>query len=407
MTGLRRPFALALLAAAVALPAWAAAPDPAPPPAAVGNSAPLQPSAPPPWSPGYEPMGSEERGLWLQADEAERQVKASNFVVRDPAFNAYLRSVLCRTVGEERCQAARIYIIRTPYMNASMAPNGMLQIWTGLLLRVRDEAQLAAVLGHEFGHFENRDTLRSFRDLRHKTDAMAWLSFLPYGVGLIAQVGIVGSAFAYNREMERDADISGLRYMSHSGYAPKAAPAVWTQFRAEQDATAVERQRKSRKDKNGGFFATHPNSAERVQYLTHAANEIPNPPDRFGETEYRAAMANWWAPLIDDQVKLNDFGATEFLLASLAHGDWTSELLYARGELYRTRGHAGDFEKAAAFYRQAIAQGSPLPEARRGLGLSLLRAGAAAEGRLMLRQYVEMKPDAVDKSMMAMLAGGE
>jgi predicted Zn-dependent protease len=319
-----------------------------------------------------------------------------------------VKSVLCKTVGDDRCQAARIYIIRTPYMNASMAPNGMMQVWTGLLLRVRDEAQLAAVLGHEFGHFENKDTLRSFRSLRRKTNAMTWLSFLPYGVGLIAQVGIAGSAFAYNRDMERDADIRGLSFMSRSGYAPRSAPAVWTQFRAEQDATAVERNVRSRKDKNGGFFASHPNTAERVQYLTHAAKGIPNPPERTGEAEYRSAMANWWAPLIDDQVKLNDFGATEFLLASLARGsDWTGELLYARGELYRSRGRDGDFQKAAGFYREAIAAGSALPEARRGLGLALIRTGAADEGRQMLKQYVQMKPDAVDRSMMVMMAGGE
>jgi predicted Zn-dependent protease len=367
----------------------------------------LEPGAPPPWTPGYQPLDKDEKGLWMEADEAERTLKASNFVVHDEALNAYIRSVLCRTVGDDRCHAARIYVIRTPFMNASMAPNGMMQVWTGLLLRVRDEAQLAAVLGHEFGHFEHRDTLRQFRDLKSKTGAMAWLSFLPYGVGLIAQFAMIGGAFEYSRDMERDADIEGLRFITRGGYSPRAASTVWTQFRAEQDATAVARQQKSRKDRNGGFFATHPNSAERVEYLTHAAQGIPNPPTRFGEAEYRAAMANWWAPLIDDQVKLNDFGATEFLLGSLAAGNWTPELLYARGELYRSRGAPGDFDKAADFYRQALDQGSTLPELRRGLGLALIRAGHPEDGRKALKDYLAMKPDAVDAKMMAMLAGGE
>ncbi len=396
-----------LAAALMVAVAFAGAAPAAAPPAPAPEPAPVV-TAPPPWVAGYQPQTSEERGLWLQADEAERQLKASNFVVRDPALNAYVKSILCRTVGDDRCQAARIYIIRTPYMNASMAPNGMMQVWTGLLLRVRDEAQLAAVLGHEFGHFEHKDTLRSFRSLRHKTDAMAWLSFLPYGVGLIASVGLVGSQFAHDRGMEREADLVGLSFMTKGGYSPRSAPLVWTQFRAEQDATAVERNVRSLKDKNGGFFATHPNSAERVEYLTHAAQGIPNPPERTGEAEYRAAMANWWAPLIDDQIKLNDFGATEFLLANLARASgWTGELLYARGELYRARGRDGDFQKAAGFYREAIASGLPLPEARRGLGLALLRSGASEEGRQMLKQYVQMKPDAVDRSMMVMMAGGE
>jgi predicted Zn-dependent protease len=402
--------AAALLAASALVPAsaWAAPAQPAAAAADIPETGPLAPGAPPPWTRGYQPMSSAERGLWLEADEAERQVKASNFVLRDAALNDYVRGVLCRTVGEDRCGAARIYIIRTPYMNASMAPNGMMQVWTGLLLRVRDEAQLAAVLGHEFGHFEHRDTLRSFRDLKHKTNAMTWLSFLPLGVGLIAQIGIVGSAYSFNRDMERDADLRGLEFMSSGGYAPGAASAVWTQFRAEQDATAVERERKSRKDKNGGFFATHPNSAERVEYLTGAAGRMPNPPTRTGGPEYRAALAAWWAPFIDDQIKLNDFGATEFLLESLAReGGWTGELLFARAELHRTRGRDGDFEKAADYYRQALAEGAAMPEAHRGLGLALIRTGAAEEGRRALKQYVQMKADAVDRAMMVMMAGGE
>lgn len=401
----------AALLATIAMTAGAARAAPAPVPAAMPAPAavPADPYAalPPPWTPGYQPQDKDERGLWMEADEAERQVKTSNFVVRDEALNAYVKGILCRTVGEERCKAARIYIIRTPYMNASMAPNGMMQVWTGLLLRTRNEAQLAAVLGHEYGHFERRDTLSQFRSLQHKTSAMTWLSFLPLGVGLIADVGLVGAAFGFSRDMEQNADIAGLHYMVGAGYAPDAASAVWMQLRAEMDATALERRQKSRKDRNGGFFATHPNSAARVQYLSDAARSVLNPPQRTGEAEYRAAMASWWAPLIDDQIKLNDFGGSEFLLSNLAAGQWSSELLYARGELCRSRGAPGDFEKAAEFYREAIAQGSALPEARRGLGLALLRAGSAEDGRKMLKEYVAMKPDAVDRAMMAMLAGGE
>ena len=74
------------------------------------------------------------------------------FAVRDPVLNAYVRKVLCRTIGDAHCAPIRLYIIRTSQFNASMAPNGMMQVWTGLLLRMDNEAQLATVLGHEMGH---------------------------------------------------------------------------------------------------------------------------------------------------------------------------------------------------------------------------------------------------------------
>ena len=353
----------------------------------------------------YQPQGADERGLWMEMEEAERTLKTSDFVIRDPALNAYVNSVLCRTVGAERCRAARVYVVRTPYFNANMAPNGMMQVWSGLLLRARNEAQLAAVLGHEFAHFEQRHSLKNFRDARAKTDAMAWLSFLPYGVGLIAQVGMLGGFMANSREMEQEADTIGLGWMTQAGYAPAQAPLIWKQLRDEQDATAAERKRKSKKDKNGGFFASHPNSADRVAYLTTQASAAKDARDWSGAAEYRAAMTPWWAAIIDDQIKLNDFGATEFLLTNLAGDGWTPELLYARGELYRARNAAGDLTAAAGFYRDAIAAGSTLPEARRGLGLALLRSGDTAGGRVALAEYLKMKPDAGDRPMMAMLAG--
>ena len=359
----------------------------------------------PPSTADYQPQGVDERGLWMEMAEAERVLKTSDFVIRDPALNAYVRGVLCRTVGAERCRAARIYIVRTPYFNANMAPNGMMQVWSGLLLRTRNEAQLAAVLGHEFAHFEQRHSLKNFRDARAKTDAMAWLGFLPYGVGLIAQAGMMGGFFANSREMEREADVIGLGWLSGAGYAPGEAPHIWSQLRDEQDATAAERGRKSKKDKNGGFFATHPNTADRVAYLTTQAAAVPAGTRFTGAAEYRAALSTWWPQFVDDQIKLNDFGATEFLLTKLAADGWTPDLLYARGELYRSRGAAGDMARAAGFYAEAIAGGSTVPEARRGLGLALLKTGDDERGRAALAEYLKAKPDAGDRAMMAMLAG--
>jgi len=132
--------ALALLSAAVQ-----AAPEPTP----TGS----------PSAPNYTPIGKDEQGLWAEADEDERQLKESKLLIREPMVNAYLRHVLCRTVGQTACASVRIYLIRIPMFNADMAPNGMLRVYSGLLLRVRSEAELAAILGHEFTHFEQRHSL--------------------------------------------------------------------------------------------------------------------------------------------------------------------------------------------------------------------------------------------------------
>lgn len=366
----------------------------------------------PPVPAGYQPTEKDERGLWMQSDELERGLKASNFVIRDPALNAYVREVFCRTVTAERCGSVRIYLLRTPYFNAAMAPNGVMLVFSGLFLRVRNEAQLAAILGHEYSHYAHRHTLRNFRDLKTKADAAAWLSFIPFG-GLatlsilsVAQLGILGSAFAFSREMEREADAASLPLMAKAGYDPAEAARVWEQIRAEADATAVARGTKSRKDKNGGMFATHPGSAERLAELKGlAAREQVAGPVDTRRTPYLAALAPHWADFVDDQIKLNDFGGTELLLGSLAAEGWTPELLFARGELFRSRGTPADLTAAAGFYRAAVAAEAAPVEAWRGLGLALLRAGQADEGRAALKTYLERRPEAKDRAMIAMLAG--
>jgi uncharacterized protein HemY len=108
---------------------------------------------------------------------------------------------------------------------------------------------------------------------------------------------------------------------------------------------------------------------------------------------------------IDDQIKLNDFGATDYLLINLAREGWTPELLYARGELYRTRGSTPDLKAAADFYRQAtFLPGAPI-ETWRGLGLALLRSGATTEGQTALREYLAKRPEANDRAILASMAG--
>jgi beta-barrel assembly-enhancing protease len=350
----------------------------------------------------YGPRDETERGLWQQMDEYERDLKHSEFVMNDPALTGYIKSVLCRTVGQDRCSGARIYVVRTPYYNAMMAPNGMMVVWSGLLLRTRNEAELATVLGHEFAHFEKRHSIQMFRNVKSKTDAMSWLSVLPGG--FMAQIGLMGSVMSFNREMERQADLAALDDLARNGYDPIAASEIWEQLRAEMDSTSQGKQMRQAMDRSSDFFSSHPNTKERMEYLRAAATGKRVNGQTLGTDAYRKAMAPWWPQLIDDQVKLNQFGPTEFLLESMARGKWTADLLYARGELYRVRGKEGDFANAAGYYRQAIADDPALAESWRGLGVSLIRSGSKDEGKRALKRYLESRPNSDDHDIVSVMA---
>lgn len=354
-----------------------------------------------PTSAGYQPKDAVEQGLWLEMDEAEQQMRASKFLIDDPELNAYVKGVLCRAVGADKCGAARIYLMRTPQFNAAMAPNGMMLVWSGLLLRARNEAELAAVLGHEFVHFEQQHSLKSFRDIKAKSDAITWLGFVPGG--MLAQIGLMGSVFRFNREMEKQADMAALDYLSASGYDPTAPSKIWEQLLGEMDVQAKANKSGAAAQEASDFFSSHPNTRDRMEYLRAAARRKAPSSDN-GSERYRAAIARWWPRLIDDQVKLNDFATTDYLLEGLARGNWTADLLYARGELYRARGKEGDLAKAEGFYRQSVAKDPALAESWRSLGMLLLRQGKLIEGRKTLRRYLESAPTASDRPMIEAMA---
>lgn len=359
--------------------------------------------------PGYTPMGRDEAGLWAEADEAERQYKVSKLVVRDPGVNAYLHAVLCREVGAERCGAARIYLVRTPLFNAFAMPNGAIVVFTGLLLRVHDEAELAAILGHEFTHFEHRHQLYGLKNQRNAMSWGAWLTVLSIGVGQGYNYtsGFAAAHYSYARDQERDADMTGLAMMRPAGFRPRSFSHVWAQMRTEEDHRAAALGVRSLKDAWRGPFSTHPMDAERMAYLRTAAEKEPDDIAYTGVAEYRAALAPIWPMLIADQVKLNDFGGSEFLLGNLTDDAWLGHLLFARAELYRTRAGPGDLAAAVSFYRDASLKPDAPAETWRGLGLSLARLGDIAGAKATIAEYLTRRPDAGDRATLESIGEGQ
>lgn len=370
----------------------------------------------PPYQGVYEPQGTDERGLWMLMDEFERDFRDSDLVIRDEALNDYVRSVLCKTVGEERCRNVRSYIARGPRFNAFMAPNGFMIINSGLLLRARSEDDLAVVLAHEFAHFERRHSLARFRRARSATDAVAWLGIASIAslyidgsdytdIAGIAGILVLGGYFAFSRKQERQADILGLSYLLDSDYRPQAASEMWVRLMDESDASAKGRNQRSRRYDRTPFFLTHPTHRERAGYLAELAEgELSGRVDNV--STFEEAIRPWRPVFLEDQIRLNDFGGSEYLLGQLAERlGWTAELLYFRGELFRMRGHPRDLVNAAEFYRQSIALDQLRPEAFRGLGLSLMRARAMEEGREALEQYLKMEPESSDAAMIQALVG--
>jgi Zn-dependent protease with chaperone function len=361
---------------------------------------------PPPYAGVYQPQGVDEIGIWRQDDESESQLTNSPIVIRDEALTSYVKGVLCSAVGNDRCNSVRVYVVREPSFNATMSPNGTMRVYSGLLLRVRSEAELAAILGHEFGHFERRHTLERFKAWRRGTDLLSWAAVLAsFNNSPTAQrsfsdleFSVYGSLLRFSRDNEREADLVGLGYLNTSKLRPQAAARVWQNLMSETEASALAKGLKRPRFDRVAYFASHPPEAERATYLSALA--VPEGADRDdGAGRYRVALAKWTPIFLKDQIGLNDFGGSEYLIQSLAADGWSPELWFSRGELFRARGSQRDLVHAADFYSSAISLDANHADAHRGLGLSLIKTGRRAEGRAALARYLVLKPEAGDRLM--------
>jgi len=116
----------------------------------------------------YQPVGSEEQAIWQDLARAEELIRTSPQRLIAPELEAYMRGVFERLIGRPSPDL-RIYLMHDSSLNAVVLPSGMMIVNTGLLARVRNEAQLAAVLGHEAGHYFRKHSLELYRDNNRNT----------------------------------------------------------------------------------------------------------------------------------------------------------------------------------------------------------------------------------------------
>jgi len=356
--------------------------------------------------PGFRPTDRDEIGLWQQMQRVEEEVAGSNLLIKDPELIRYLQTLIGQ-VGGPAAKDMRIYLARIPEFNAVMFPTGFTVIFSGLLLRMRNEAQFAGVIAHESGHFLRRHMIRMWRDMRRKTDIFA-IGAMVAGVAggatgvntgditQLAQLGTILSLFRYNRTMEAESDAMGARLLAENGYPAMEMATTWEQLIGELNASA--RHRRKRRDRHVGLFESHPSPEARMADLKASAAEVTLPGRTYDNrrARYLQAISPIRKMLLDDQVKLNDPGASQYLIETLARDGWNGLLRFYEAEVWRLRNRQGDDHRAAQGYAIAVAYPDAPPEAWRWHGLSLMKAGRQAEARAALSRYLAMQPNAAD-----------
>jgi predicted Zn-dependent protease len=348
--------------------------------------------------PGTRPTaGTDEGELWYAMTRAEEELQRSPMLVRDPALNAYVKNVACK-VSAGYCKDLRVYIMNVPQFNASMAPNGMMLVWTGALLRIRNEAELAFVLGHEAGHFRAQHTLRQWRRMKDTSALLSAFQVLAYGVGapntaMLGSLAGYATIFKFSRDMEREADRLGFQAVVDEGYDPKAGAELWARMlREEQTLKYISRSR---------VFATHPATEERLADVRAAAAAVQDPPHELAIAPYRAATRPFLENWLDGELAQRRYQSSLLVIQELLNespGEDRGVLTFYLAEAHRREDGPGDRAKAAELYAKAIAMPGTPAAAWREHGFALAQAGQSAGARDAFHQYLDRAPQAGDRA---------
>jgi predicted Zn-dependent protease len=204
--------------------------------------------------------------------------------------------------------------------------------------------------------------------------------------------------------MEAEADAMGARLLAENGYPAIEMANTWEQLIGEEAASVKHRRKRRRR---GSLFDTHPSPESRMADLKLSATEVTVPGRAYDNRRgrYLQAIAPIRKMLLDDQVKLNDPGASQYLIETLARDGWNGLLRFYEAEVWRLRNRRGDDLRAAQGYAIAVAYPDAPPEAWRWHGLSLIKAGRQAEGRVALSRYLTMQPNAADAPFIRQMIG--
>jgi predicted Zn-dependent protease len=180
---------------------------------------------------------------------------------------AYLNEVGQRVAKNVKRKGIRYnfhYIDEPGFVNAFAMPGGQIFFGRGLLALLETEDELAAILGHEIAHVDERHCIERLQyELKARKLGLQ-------GLYRLGQIGVVIFQAGYTKDMEMEADISGLRLAVAAGYSPAGALEVERRFerlhpRVQKPvASPVEEIARVPLQSLKEYFRSHPPSRERV-----------------------------------------------------------------------------------------------------------------------------------------------
>lgn len=182
--------------------------------------------------------------------------KTEDVIVNDSIVKELdkLIAPICKKNNIER-DSLKIHIIKKDEVNAFALPNNHLVVYTGLILECKKQEALQGVLGHEIAHIKNNHVMKK---LSKEIGLSVILSATTGGKGsqILKEITKTLTSSAYDRTLEKEADMTSVEYMLKAGINPEPMADFMYELAQKSDLS-----------ESLYWISTHPESEERAKYI--------------------------------------------------------------------------------------------------------------------------------------------
>ena len=334
----------------------------------------------------------EEQMLWRRAKKEQDAINASGFLYQDRKIENYLNQVAenLQMNADSPDISFQIKVIKDPKLNAFALPNGVIYIHTGILARMENEAQLAALLAHEMIHCMHRHSLRALRNIKYRTRART--ATVQEIAQLLGITGSIASIRSYTRELETEADRAGLDLAVKANYDPKEVLRLFEFLKQEMEIEGVE---------EPYFSGTHPKVQQRIDNINKWLAE--KYPENITGSKNTAVFQSRVSRLMLDNARL-DLRRGYFSVAkntvqkylNVNPGD--AQGYFLLGEIYRQRGQKNDEAVALNHYEKSISLNPTFAESHKALGMIHFKGGEKQRAKKYFESCLLLSPNTADKA---------
>jgi predicted Zn-dependent protease len=283
------------------------------------------------------PIDRDEWRLIEESQDLEHYFSAQSLLYTEPKALDLVRRVghEIRPHPSDDYIEYEFFVLRDPSPNAFALPNGHVYVHTGMLARLSDEDQLAALLAHEINHVAGHHGIVSHRATRKKTIAGMVVGGLG-GWGAVISLGLQASVYGYSRDLEQEADDRAVEVLIASRYDPHALPELLDILGRDYEGVSP---------RAPTVWSTHPEVRARAETSRAlVAGATPRERDRDA---FEAAVMDVRAMTIEDYVQ-DDFPHTAVALAEALVERYPNDaaLLQLLGDAWQGMGAQGPLNSA-------------------------------------------------------------